>query len=147
MLKMLGAIMLVPFAALLVLSCDDHPTAPEKPLSTTDAQESSAGLADRKAPPLAAPVVLAGVEVQALAAGVTTSSRSSVEVQCSTGKWPISGGWRVIGGETSAFSVQTSAPDAAGPDRGSWRVELLRTDGTGEWNLLAYAVCISMQAT
>lgn len=144
MRKLLALVVLVPFAAAIVLSCDDHPTAPEGVRASTTVQEASTPQT-AKVPALPMPVVLAGAEVSGYAAGMTVSSRRSARVDCSAGKWPITGGWQVLGSETSVFSVQTSAPVARDPDYGSWLVELIRTEGTGEWNLVAYAVCVRME--
>ena len=144
MRKLLALLVLVPFAVVLVLSCDGHPTAPEDAQAATTVQESSAPQAAAKAPTLPTAVMLSGVEIAAWASGVTTSSRAAAVADCPEGEWPISGGWRVLGGESSTFAVQTSAPEPSGTDRGAWRVELLRTDGTGEWNLIASAVCVEM---
>jgi hypothetical protein len=145
MRKLLGLLMLIPFAAVLVLSCDEHPTAPEEARAATTVQESSAPQAAAKAPTLPTAVVLSGAEIAVWASGLTSYSRATAVADCSEGKWPISGGWRVLGGESSTFVVQTSAPEPSGTDRGAWRVELLRTDGTGEWNLIASAVCVEMK--
>lgn len=139
MRKLLALLGLVPFAAVVVLSCEDHPTAPE-----TETARAASSVQASRAPALPTPVMLAGAEVAGYAAGVTEFSRSSATVDCPVGKWPITGGWRVLGGETSVFSVQTSSPVSRSSDRGSWLVELLRTEGTGEWNLIAYAVCVRM---
>ena len=144
MRKLLGLLMILPFGAILVLSCDGQPTAPENAQAATTVQESSARQAAAKAPTLPAAVMLSGVEIAAWASGMTSYSRAIAVADCSEGKWPISGGWRVVGGESSMFAVQTSAPEPSGTDRGAWRVELLRTDGTGEWNLIASAVCVDM---
>ncbi len=135
--------LLVPFAAVVVLSCDDPPTAPEEAQAATTVQESSTPQMAR-VPALPTPVVLAGAEVAGYAAGFTSSSRSSATVDCPLGKWPITGGWRVLGGENSTFAVQASSPISGGSDRGSWLVELLRTEGSGEWDLITYAVCVRM---
>ncbi len=144
MRKLFGLLLSVPFAAILVLSCDDHPTAPDQAQTTTTVQEWSAPQAATRAPTLPTAVKLSGVEVAAWASGVTTSSRATAVADCPEGKWPISGGWRVLDGESSTFAVQTSSPEPSGTDRGAWRVELLRTDGTGEWNLIASTVCVEM---
>jgi hypothetical protein len=95
MRKLLGLLMLVPFAAILVLSCDEHPTAPENAQAATTVQESSTPQAT-KAPRLPTPVALSGYTVQVspvLAICPSGSDNCCAGNMCPAGKVLIAGGF------------------------------------------------------
>ncbi len=145
MRKFLGLLMLVPFAAILVLSCDDHPTAPEEVQAATTVQESSTPQAT-KAPPLPTPVVLADWHVTTGNGKISANSWGPVFAYCPDGTFPIGGGFSCSSDAACAYSsgaqVIANGPhrDDGGPD--GWQV-WYRNDTSNEMTGLAYAVCVA----
>ena len=94
MRKLLALLVLVPFAAAVVLSCDDHPTAPEEAQAATTLQEASTPQA-LKQPPWGAPAVLSGAVIVQTTVQFLGSGMSWPKVYCPDGKFPVSGGFHM----------------------------------------------------
>ena len=92
MRRLLALLVLVPFAAVVVLSCDDHPTAPEEVQAATTVQESSAPQAAVKPPALPTPVLLAGLSFTKATITATAGQSATFRINCPPGKAPITGG-------------------------------------------------------
>ena len=143
MQKLLAMLVLVPFAAVVVLSCDDHPTAPEGAQAATTVQEASTPQAAKQPPTLPMAVRLSGVEfVQG-----TTNSQVSIGytagsfAMCPSGKVPLSGGyWASPGDPNSRYIVNISQPYKSGSEIG-WLASAMLTAGSGV-SVTAYALCV-----
>jgi hypothetical protein len=122
MRKLLALLVLVPFAAVAVLSCDDHPTAPEEAQPATTLQESSAPQAAAKAPTLPTPVMLSDFTLAttpgtALGAGAIDET----VILCPSGFVPIDAGSVV---ENSNLKVLGRIPWYQGDDSFGYRFRL-----------------------
>ena len=104
MRKLLALLVLVPFAAIVVLSCDDHPTAPEEVQAATAVQESSTPQASTKAPTLPTPVTLAGYSTKFSTVTLDPGETKGTYAWCPLGKVPIAGGFDCIDMEPRANS-------------------------------------------
>ena len=146
MRKLWILVLLVPFVALWTYGCDEHPTQPETAVAATTAQEGPAPQAARVSSPQAKTVRLSGAEVVGYAAGDSNVGFKSTTVECPAGKFPISGGYRILGSGND-YTVLSNGPNPfGGADSGIWRVEAKRTAGSDSWNLIAYAVCVDAEA-
>ena len=147
MRKLLALLVLVPFAAVVVLSCDDHPTAPEEVQAATTAQESSAPQATR-VPPLPTPVVLSGAEVITGPYAYTSDLGATVfsYATCSDGKIPLSGGYMVNANPgTEDFLVMQNTARRSALTTG-WSAGIKLTAGSF-LGIASYAVCVDAVLT
>ncbi len=94
MRRLLALLVLVPFATMVVLSCDDPPTAPEQAQAATTPQESSTPQAAKK-PPFEAPAVLSGAVIVKQTVSITGTGMGWPKVYCPEGKFPVSGGFNM----------------------------------------------------
>ncbi len=91
MRKLLALLVLVPVAAIVVLSCDDHPTGLDEAQATTNVEASSAPQAT-KAPPLPTPVLLAGLSFTKNSVSIDPGATLTVKIDCPPGRAPLTGG-------------------------------------------------------
>lgn len=142
MRKPIALLVLVPFAAVLVLSCDDHPTAPEEAQAATTVPETSAPQATR-IPALPTPVRLSGVVEVGATLGTVATGSINAYAACPEGKWPISGGFD-IDPVTNGYRVVANRPGPSpyGPNAGAWIVTAVRESGDADWTLEAWAICV-----
>ena len=139
MRKLLALLVLVPFAAAVVLSCDDHPTAPEEVQAATTAQEASTPQASTKAPTLPTPVVLADFTL-ATAPGTVLGAGETEEtvILCPSGFVPIDGGSIV---EDSSLEVLGKTPWWQGDDKFGYRFRL-KNYGSSPGIYAFYVSCV-----
>ena len=137
MRKFLGLLMLVPFAAILVLSCDEHPTAPENAQAATTALESSTPLAT-KAPPLPVPVLLNDVSFENTVEVIGPGLHERV-VSCPEGTVPLSGGVAC----TTGGVIQGSQPSAPGGEPPYGWAGACQNETTGSIGMVVSAICVS----
>jgi hypothetical protein len=148
MRKLLALLILVPFAAVVVLSCDDHPTAPEEAQAATTVQESSTPQAAAKAPTLPTPVVLSGAEVITGPYAATSNLGETVYsyAACPDGKIPLSGGYMVNADpDTEDFLVMQNTARRVVSTTG-WSTGIKLTAGSF-LGIASYAVCIDAVVT
>jgi hypothetical protein len=114
MRKLLALLVLLPFAAVAVLSCDDSPTAPEEASAATTIQESSTPQASRQPPALPMPVVLSAVELVFGTPAVAYEPGDFAEsfAQCPMGKAPLTCGYSTSLSGGSTFLVAFQGPTA-----------------------------------
>jgi len=90
MRKLLALLVLIPFAAVVVLSCDDHPTAPQEAQAATTTLASRATQA--KGPPALPAVTLADYTWVHTVSTITSAGAHGTTVRCPEGTNPIAGG-------------------------------------------------------
>jgi len=145
MRKLWLLVLLVPLVGVWLYGCDETPDEPGSAVAATTAGESSTPQMARVGAQ-AKTVRLSGVEVPGWAAGDANVGFHIATVDCSEGKWPIAGGYSIIGA-TNDYTVISNGPrPSAGNTHGSWSVEAKRTAGSDTWNLLAWAVCVDAEA-
>lgn len=147
MRKLWLLVLLVPFVGVWLYGCDESPVEPDFAVAATTAQESSTPQA-AKVGTQAKTVRLSGVEVPGWASGDGNVGFHAATVNCAEGKWPIAGGYSILGGTTNNdYTVISNGPRQFGAAAyGSWEVEVKRTAGSDTWNLLAWAVCVDAEA-
>ena len=137
MRKLLALLVLVPFAAVLVLSCDEHPTAPENAQAATTVQESSTPQA-MKAPPLPTPVLLNVVSFESTVEVIGPGLHERV-VYCPEGTVPLSGGVAC----TTGGVIQGSQPSASGGEQPYGWAGACENETTGSIGIVVSAICVS----
>ncbi len=139
MRKLLVSLVLVPLAAITVLSCDDHPTAAEATQAATTVAESSTALAAKSAP-LPKPVALSGA-VYVNSYNSCSGPYCSAQVDCPAGKIPIVGGQGP--NAVDGWNLFVARPHISIDGTASWLASGRRTDGgTGGWEVHAFAICV-----
>ena len=137
MRRFLGLLMLVPFAVILVLSCDKNPTAPENAQAATAVQESSTPQAD-KPPTLPLGISLGSWTLVQETVVIPEYDSGAVFVACPSGTAPVTGGFENVG----TFELYANRPAMQNGEAG-WYVFL---DNQGEGvvqELTAYAACVA----
>jgi hypothetical protein len=135
---MLGLLLIVPFAVILVLSCDDHPTAPRDAQAATTVQESSTPLAT-KPPALPIGVTLSSWTLVEETVVIPESDVGSVFAACPAGMAPVTGGFEC---ETS-YELLANRP-AMQNGRAGWYVFMYNQGEGTDQDLTAYAACVSV---
>jgi hypothetical protein len=142
MRRLLALLVLVPFAAVVVLSCDDHPTAPEEVQAATTVLESSAPQAAAKAPTLPTPVMLSGWirtyadEGNPIAPGDPGFSLA----RCPSGTVAITGGFDTVG--SSDFVLMRSNPEWVDGQSG-WFMGVWNKSATENLYFRTVAACVA----
>ncbi len=142
MRKLLALFVLVPFAAVFVLSCDDPPTAPEQAEAATTVQESPTPQASRQPPALPMPVRLSGWvrsydDVNEIAPGMPGFSLAL----CPSGTVAITGGFDTAG--TTDFVLKRSNPDTSIDGQPGWMVAVINESSTETLYMRAVAACVA----
>jgi hypothetical protein len=138
MRKLLALLVLVPFAAVLVLSCDEHPTAPEDARAATIVQESSAPLAAQP-PALPIGVTLSSWTLVEETVVIPDSDVGSVFAACPAGMAPVTGGFEC---ETS-YELLANRP-AMQNGKAGWYAFIYNLGEGTDQDLTAYAACVSV---
>ena len=137
MRKFLGLLMLVPFAAILVLSCDEHPTSPENAQAATTLHEASTPQAD-KPPTLPVGVSLGSWTLVQETVVIPEYDVGAVFVACPAGTAPVTGGFENDG----TFELYANRPAMQNGNAG-WYVYLGNKGEGVIQQLTAYAACVA----
>ena len=141
MRKVLTLLVLVPFATVVVLSCDDHPTAPEEVQAATTVQESSAPQASKQPPTLPMPVVLSGwtLAVADEQTWIPDGALGASTAWCPEGKIPVAGGFAASAGNWTLVDNRPTYNNAT--QQAGWKTSI-RNDDDGSLPLRTYASCV-----